>query len=418
MTIAAHEVDLAARAFWELPWAEREDGFARLRREDPISWHRPAESDLLPPEENTRGFHSLVTARHIREVSRKPGVFSSAGGVTMEDFPAEMREATGSFINMDAPRHTELRGVTLAAFTPRNLLKIDEWIAAHVRELVDEIAPRGAGDLVDLYAKQLPGRLFASFFGVHDGELRERIVHLADAMLAWTDPEYVVGTTPLEMFGACAVELLEIAHQLAAERARQPGDDLMTWLVQAEFEGRRMDEAEIGAFFSLLAMAANDTTRHATAHALHAFTEHPDQRAMLLSDPDRYLPLAVEEVIRWATPVIHMRRTAAQDYVLDGTKIDAGDKVVLWYCSANRDELEFAEPFRFDISRDPNRHLGFGGGGPHYCLGAALARASLRHTLREIYSRMPDLQTGEPDFLVANFIHGVKRLPAEWTPPR
>jgi len=190
----------------------------------------------------------------------------------------------------------------------------------------------------------------------------------------------------------------------------------MTWLVQAEWEGERMTDDEIGAFFVLLAVAANDTTRHASAGAIYTMTRFPEQRHLLMADIDGRVEGAVEEVVRWISPLIHMRRTAVQDCELRGQQIKAGDKVVLWYCSSNRDEEHWGNPYDFDILRDPNRHQGFGGGGPHYCLGAALARTMLKSILTEVYTRIPDIEAPAPDFLVANFINGIKSLPATWTP--
>lgn len=186
--------------------------------------------------------------------------------------------------------------------------------------------------------------------------------------------------------------------------------------IEAEFEGERMTDDEIGAFFVLLAVAANDTTRHASAGAIHAFTRFPEQRELLMADIGGRADGAVEEIVRWVSPLIHMRRTALADIEVRGQQIRAGEKVVLWYCSGNRDEEHWGNPFAFDILRSPNRHQGFGGGGPHYCLGAALARTMLRAVLHEVYTRIPNIQAPEPDFLVANFINGINALPAEWTP--
>jgi cytochrome P450 len=213
-------------------------------------------------------------------------------------------------------------------------------------------------------------------------------------------------------------DLHETAATLAPQRRADPGEDLMSWVVQAEFEGHKMTDHEIACLFTLVAVASNDTTRHASAHAIYSFSRFPEQKALLLENLPLRLDGAVEEVLRWASPLLHMRRTATRDITVRGSHIKAGDKVVLWYYSGNRDEEFFDNPHTFDILRTPNRHVTFGGGGPHVCLGAALARFMLRAILTEVYTRIPDIQASTPDFLVANFINGVKRLPAIWTPER
>ena len=419
MSPTANDVDIAAKDFWGQPWSVREDAFRTLRREAPVSWSRPAESDLLPPEENTRGFWSLTRYEDIRQASRSPEIFSSSGGVIMEDFPDLVTEMAQSFIAMDAPRHTALRGITLEAFKPKNMRRLDGWISEHAKDLIDEMAHLGRGDFVELVSVQMPARIFGAFFGLEPGtELHQRAVHAAGRVLAWTDPEVCGGLTPLELFAGSAQELHDIIAELVPERRARPGEDLISWIAAAEFEGQKMTDFEIGALFVLLAVAANDTTRHASAHAISAFTKHPDQRALLLEDVPGRVDSAVEEVVRWASPLIHMRRTATQDVELRGQTIKAGEKVVLWYCSGNRDEEYWGTPYDFEILRNPNRHQGFGGGGPHYCLGAALARGMLKALLTEIYTRIPDIEAAEPDFLVANFIHGIKRMDVEWTPER
>jgi cytochrome P450 len=336
----------------------------------------------------------------------------------MEDFSPEMTEVAQSFIAMDAPRHTQLRGITQAAFRPSNMRRLEDWIRGHAHDLISEMAPLGEGDFVDLVSVKLPGRIFASFFGLGDGDRAQAAVQAAQRLLSWPDPE-AVGDNPdggLGVFVESVMVLHEVAAEVAEERRAQPGEDLMTWVIQAEWEGQRMTDEEIAAFFVLLAVAANDTTRHGSAQAIHAFSQHPDQRDLLVADIPGRIDGAVEEVLRWVSPLLHMRRTATRDITIRGSEIKAGDKVVLWYCSGNRDEEIFEDPFSFDILRQNNRHQAFGGTGPHYCLGAALARTMLKALLTEVYTRIPDIAAPHPDFLVANFINGVKRLPATWTP--
>lgn len=410
------DIDLSAREFWAKPPAERDAAFAVLRRENPVAWSRPADSDLLPPEQNLKGFWSLTKHEDIRYASRHPEIFSSAQGITMEDFPSEMISIAQSFIAMDAPRHTQLRGITMDAFKPRNMRRLQGWIQDHARDLISEMAHLGEGDFVELVSVKLPARIFGSFFGLPAGEIHEKTISAAQRLLGWTDPEVRGEQTALELFFGAVMDLHETASILIPERRANPGDDLLTWMVQAEFDGEKMSDDELKAFFVLLAVAANDTTRHASAQAIHAFSKFPQQRDLLVADVEGRVDAAVEEALRWASPLIHMRRTAVQDVTVRGSEIKAGDKVVLWYNSANRDEDIFEDPFTFNIERKSNPHLAFGGGGPHFCLGAALARTMLRSLLVEVYTRIPDISAPEPNFQVANFINGINSLPATWTP--
>lgn len=412
------DIDLSDRNFWARPHEERDAAFAVLRRENPVPWSRPADSDLLPPEQNLKGFWSLTKHEDTRYASRHPEIFSSAEGITVEDFPVEIRMMSQSFIAMDAPRHTQLRGITLDAFKPRNMLRLQDWIQGHARDLISEISHLGEGDFVDLVSVKLPGRIFGSFFGLPPGELHEKTINAAQRTLGWTDPEVRGDLTAVELFVGAVMDLHETVTTLLPERRANPGDDLLSWMVQAEFDGEKMTDDELKAFFTLLAVAANDTTRHASAHAILAFSQFPDQRDLLVADVEGRVDTAVEEVLRWASPLVHMRRTAVQDVTLRGSEIKAGDKVVLWYSSANRDEDIFEDPFKFDIARNPNPHIAFGGGGPHFCLGAALARTMLRSLLTEVYTRIPDISAPEPRYQVANFINGINSLPATWTPER
>lgn len=410
------DIDLSAREFWTKPPAERDAAFEVLRRENPVAWSRPADSDLLPPEQNLKGFWSLTKHEDIRFASRHPEIFSSAQGITMEDFPREILMMSQSFIAMDAPRHTQLRGITLDAFKPRNMRRLQSWIQGHARDLISEISQLGEGDFVELVSVKLPGRIFGSFFGLPPGEIHEKTISAAQRTLGWTDPEVRGDLTAIELFAGAVMDLHETVTTLLPERRANPGDDLLSWMVQAEFDGEKMTDDELKAFFTLLAVAANDTTRHASAQAIYAFSQFPEQRDLLVADIDGRIDAAVEEVLRWGSPLLHMRRTATQDVTIRGKEIKAGDKVVLWYISANRDEDVFEDPMTFDITRKSNPHLAFGGGGPHFCLGAALARTMLRSLLTEVYTRIPDITATEPNFQVANFINGINALPATWTP--
>jgi cytochrome P450 len=408
--------DLSAREFWFRPPAERERLFAVLRRQHPVSWQRAPDSILLPPElDSTGGYWAVVTYEDVRHVSRNPQLFCSGSGVLFEDAPPENLEASQSFLAMDAPKHTKVRGLVASAFTPRQVARIDERIAEHARAIVDELLERREGDFVEVVAKRLPMRTISDMIGVEEGD-REAVTAAAEGLVSWNDPDFVGDRTPLEAMLEGLAALTEAALALADERAARPRDDLMTALVQAQIDGERLTREEIAAFFVLLSVAGNDTTRHSTSHAMRALQEHPDQRAILERDPHALLPVAVEEFVRWATPVMNFRRTATQDTELHGTRIGEGEKVVMFYASANRDESAFEHPERFDVTRQPNHHVGFGGGGPHYCLGASLARTQLRAIFGELLTRAPGLEVGEPELLLGSFVNGVKRMPFALAP--
>lgn len=413
------ELDLAARTFWEQPFAEREKAFAKLRAECPVSYHRAYESTLLPPDEDSPGFWAITKWADCKQVSRDVETFSSAQGVLMEDVPEVVTLATTSFLAMDGAEHRQVRGIVSQAFTPRNVRKIDGWIDDEAKKLVDEIIDRGEGDIVDLYAKMLPGRIFAFFFGVDaDSEEMHTIMEAAERMLAWDDPNCALGRDALTTFAEEADRIQEIAMARADHFREHPAENLVSWVVNATFEDRELEDWEIAAFFSLLGSAANDTTRHSIGHAFRLFHENPDQLALLREDMEGRLDGAVEEILRYVSPVQHFRRTAIKDGEVGGQEIKAGDKLVMWYCSGNYDEDVFENPTKFDILRTPNKHLGFGAGGPHFCIGSALGRQMIKATLREVYTRMPDLHlTAEPELQTNNFINGIHAAQAAWTPP-
>ena len=402
--------------FWDQPAEVRDQAFALLRREAPISHHQPPEDILGVTERDMRGYWAVVCHEDIRYVSRHPAIFCSGQGTQFGDAPPEILEASQSFLAMDAPRHTKLRGLVSAAFTPRQVARIEEGIRANARRVIEEAASTGGGDFVSLIAKRLPLITISQMMGVPEAD-RERVVHAADTLVTVGDPEVTGDKAPVEALGEALWTLTEFATELAAEREQHPGDDLMTGLVQAEVDGDKLTRPEIGAFFVLLSVAGNDTTRHSTSHALRALTVDPEQKQKLLADPDGLMPTAVEEFVRWATPVLTFRRTATQDTELHGQVIGEGEKVVMFYHSGNRDETVFDDPWRFDVARDPNYHLGFGGGGPHYCLGASLARTQLRSIFTEMLRVMPDIEAGEPEMFASSaFIHGIKRMECSFKP--
>src|SRR6202035_3960465 len=366
---ALSDIDLGSLEFWSRPALERDRAFAVLRREAPVSHHQPLEDILGLQQRDERGYWAIVRYQDIRQVSRDPATFCSSQGVQFGDAPPEMLEASQSFLAMDAPRHTKLRGLVSAAFTPRQVARIEDGIAANARRIVEEAAPTGGGDFVELIAKRLPLVTISDMIGVPEAD-RERVVAAADLLVTAADPEGFGEAAPIAVLGEALWTLTTFATELAGHRERQPADDLMTALVQAEVDGERLTHAEIAAFLVLLSVAGNDTTRHTSSHAMRALTLNPDQRALLMQDLDGRLPAAVEEFVRWASPVMTFRRTSTREVELHGQRLPAGEKVVLFYNSGNRDERAFEDPWRFDVTREPNRHLGFGGGGPHYCLGA------------------------------------------------
>jgi cytochrome P450 len=313
---------------------------------------------------------------------------------------------------MDPPRHSVFRRLISSTFTPGRVGRIEGQIAAQARRIVDDLLERGSCDFVEAVSRRLPMWTISEMIGLPPDD-RERVTAAADAMVAWNDPEFHGGGHALDTFVRSMVELRTAAMELAAFRRRQPAGDLMSALVQAAVDGQSLSDDEIGAFFVLLSVAGNDTTRHTITHAMLGLSAHPDQRAFLAADFEGRIRVAVEEFVRWATPVISFRRTALRSTVLAGQPIAEGDWVVMFYASANHDEAVFDDPGRFDLSRTPNPHVGFGGGGPHFCLGAFLARTQLRALFHQLFQRVPHLEVGDPEYLVSNFINGIKRLPCD-----
>lgn len=403
-------IDLSSRAFWSTTAAEREQAFAVLRAERPVSWHPPVEEALLN-DPNDPGFWAVTRHADIVTVSKTNEVFRSGKGVMFENFPEELLETTQSFLAMDPPRHTMLRKLATAAFTPRQVRRIEDSIKANAKTIVDELRSLGSGaDFVEHCAKELPIRTLSDMVGIPESE-RERVAHAADALVSSSDPVFLDGRNPLEVMFESVTYLHQIASSLAADRRDHPGDDLFTNLVTAEIDGDRLTDADVAAYFVLLAVAGNDTTRQTTSHAIKALTDFPDQRAWLLEDFDNRIGTAVEEFIRWATPVMTFQRTAARDYALGDQIIGAGEKVAMFYASGNWDTEVFWHPDRFELSRDPNPHVGFGGGGQHYCLGTHVARAQLRAIFGELLRQLPDIQAGEPALVAGTFIHGIRGMP-------
>ncbi|MGH7787870.1 MAG: cytochrome P450 [Candidatus Binatia bacterium] len=409
-SLALDDISLAHVDFWTLPTSDREGAFAKLRAERPVSWNEEFEYPGVP---KGPGFWSVTRYQDVWTVSRSPEIFISGRGANIADLPIEMLEFFGSMINMDAPRHTKLRLLVNKGFTPRMVARIETMVRERARKIVDAVAPRGECDFVNEIAAALPLEIICEMMGIPPSDYR-RIFELTNTILGVGDPEYA---SSLEELMASAMELFQYAQTLGQERLERPGDDLTSALMQAEVDGQRLTAQEFGSFFILLVVAGNETTRNAISHGMKVLTDFPDERRKWQGDFERYKPTAVEEIVRWASPVMHFRRTAAIDTEIGGQAIKAGDKVVMWYNSANRDAAKFDDPYRFDVAREPNEHVGYGAGGPHFCLGANLARREIAVMFEELFRRLPDIEiSGKPDMLLSAFIHGIKRMPCRFTP--
>ena len=405
-------VPLSSLAFWASTAEERDRSFAELRRHRPVSWHPPFEGAMMPALEPDGGYWAVVRHADVIAVSRHPELFCSGEGVMLEDVPQGVLDAAQSFLAMDAPRHTLLRRLVSSAFTPRQVARIETQIVAQAAAIVDDVLAGPADfDFVAAVSKRLPMWTISDMMGVPT-EVREAVTKAADAVVSWNDPDVLGELQPLELLMNSLVTMHMNARALAEARRADPADDLMTALVRAEVDGEWLTDDEICAFFVMLSVAGNDTTRNSISHGMKALCDHPDQRVLIAGDFESRIGPAVEEIVRWATPVMTFRRTATCDTEIAGQAIAAGDKVVLFYAAANRDEEAFTDAGRFDVTRYPNDHVGFGGGGPHFCMGAALARLQLRAIFHELLTRLPDLELGTPELLVGNFIHGITKMPA------
>ncbi len=416
--LSVDEIDLSLREFWMRPEEEREGAFATLRRERPMSFHPEPDTQGLVPA--GPGFWAVTRHADILEASRNPQIYSSARGATsIPDLPPMFLEFFGGLINKDDPDHLRLRKLVSAGFTPRQLARIDDQVEEAARWAVNAVIERGACDFVTDLASPFPIRIICEMMGIPESQ-HGFVFDRTNVILGAGDPEYV---PPGEDIAAALVqagsELRALMDDMREQRLKQPTEDLTSALVHAEIDGERLAKDELASFFILLVVAGNETTRNAINHGMQALCQHPEQRALWRRDFDGLAPTAVEEIVRWASPVIYMRRTTTRETVLGGQRLGPGEKVALFYSSGNRDEAVFDEPFRFDLQRTPNEHVGFGGPGPHFCLGANLARREIRVFFQEIFERMPDLEiTGTPERLLSNFIHGIKHMSCEFSPGR
>ncbi len=408
-------VDLSDRDWWIGPPSVRYATFAALRRDRPFAFFAEPEMPGIPVGP---GYWAVTRYADLEAISSQPAIFCSGrGAVSIPDVPAELNEFYGSLISMDDPRHAKIRRIVSKAFTPRML----EQLVDGVRAVVDDVLARarrtaeaqgGSIDVVADIAAPIPLRVICDMMGVPE-EDRAMVLARSTVILSGGDPELIEDENdPVSAFLMAGMELAGLMERLAAERLEHPRSDLTTALVTTEVDGERLSNQEIASFFILLLVAGNETTRNAISQGVLALHEHPDQRARWAADPglDR---TAVEEVVRWTSPVTWMRRTATRDGEVNGHRFREGDKFLLLYAAANRDPAVFRDPEVLDLARDPNPHVGFGSRGPHFCLGAHLARRELAVTFRALFDQVPDLEvTGEPDRLRSSFVNGLKRLPA------
>ena len=379
------------------------DAFRWLRENDPVHWHAEADGP---------GFFAVTRYEDVRSIGRDPENFSSVPTIMIADPAPGMNfdiDGHQMMLMMDPPKHTQYRRLISSEFTPRHARDLGPRVRELAAQIVDRVIERGECDLVEDIAGELPSYVIAELLGIplEDGRKLYRLTETIHSA-----PE----TLPPGAGAVAVMEMFQYAAGVIAEKRARPADDLATKILNAEVDGRRFDDLDFNLFFMLLVDAGGDTTRNLVAGGMLALFEHPEQRRKLAANLDALLPGAVEEMLRWVSPVIYMRRTATADVELGGRKIRAGQKAVMYYGSANRDASIFPEPDRFDVTRSPNLHLAFGGG-QHFCLGAHIARVEIEAMLREILTRLPDIEpTGPAVWLPSTFISGPKTLPVHFRP--
>ncbi|MEY2403460.1 MAG: cholest-4-en-3-one 26-monooxygenase [Acidimicrobiaceae bacterium] len=387
------------------------DWFTWLRNNAPVFHH---------DEPDGPGFWVISKHADVITCNRDAGTFSSSaatGGVVglerREISEMEAAQAEGNLmLFMDPPDHTRYRKLVNRGFTPRMIGELEPRIRQLTNDILDGALPKDPCDFVVEIAAELPLEVIAELIGVPREE-RHKIFEWSNRMIGSEDPEYIVSA---EEVANAQIEMFMYAQQLAEKHRNSPQDDIISALLSSEVDGESLSDMDFNLFFLLLSVAGNETTRNAIAHGMNAFLENPEQYDLLASDPEKHIAGATEEILRWASPVMYFRRNATRDFQLRDQTIKAGDKISLWYISANRDEDVFEDPFRFDIERDPNHHVAFGGGGPHFCLGAQLARMEIHVLFEELVRRVPKVeQLGPPDRLRSNFIGGIKHLPVRFT---
>jgi len=379
--------------------------FTYLRHHAPVYRH--------PEPAGGPGFWVITRYDDVVAINRDGQTFSSEqsrGGVVALDDVSASRSLSSEgrmMLSMDAPDHTRYRSLVNRGFTPRMINMLHAPIRAMVTSILDRALEKGDCDFVTDIASELPLQVIAQMLGV-PFEDRHKLFQWSNRMIGSEDPEY--GVSPEEARGA-AIEMYMYSNELAKQRRGEPRDDIVTALLNADVNGDQLSEMDFDLFFLLLAVAGNETTRNALSHGMHTLIDHPDQYRMLSENPS-LVPSATEEILRWASPVMYFRRNVMRDTEVGGQQIKAGDKVGIWYISANRDESVFENPFTFDIKRTPNEHVAFGGGGPHFCLGANLARMEMNIMFDELVRRVDSVElVGDVKRLRSNFINGIKHLP-------
>jgi cytochrome P450 len=414
------DVNLTDPAFWTQPLAARQAGFATLRRERPVAFfEEPTFGGITVGP----GFYAVTKHADVIQISGNPKVFCSGlGSTSVTDMPVEAAEFFGSFIVMDDPRHARLRGIVSRRFTPKQLAGVMDNVVKVADEVIDGMADKGETDFVTDISQPFPLLIIMDMMGIPRSEYKT-VLDATNKILGAGDPEFFEGAEGEAMFGqviGAGMTLVQLMNEISEFKRTNPGDDLTTQLINAELEDDVLTPTELGSFFILLAVAGNDTTRTALSHGMHYLTENPDQRKIWQDNLEDVTPTAVEEVVRYAGPVVYMRRTLTEDAVVGETELKQGEKVVLFYGSASRDEEVFDDPDKFDVLRNPNPHVAFGGPGPHFCLGAHLARRELNVMFRRLFERLPDIAaTAYPDLLNGAgmpLVTGVKRLPVKFTP--
>ncbi|MEM9563066.1 MAG: cytochrome P450 [Actinomycetota bacterium] len=404
--------------FWVRP-AEEIDADLDLLRSTNGGVNFVPEPEVPPEIPLPQGPGGWVLTRHedILHVSKTPEIFSSASGITIGDTPPEFNEFFGSMIAMDDPRHARLRRIVSRGFTPRMLKQLEDTVEQVGATILDEVANRGSVDFVVDVAAALPLRIVCDLMGIPDSEYKF-VFDRTNVILGASDPEYVADEADvITALLTAGGDLANLMNEVAESKKGGDGSDLTSQLINADLGDDELTPGDLASFFILLVVAGNETTRNSISWGLKYLTDHPDQRAAWAADFDGLAQTAVEEIVRMASPVTYMRRTATVDTEINGQAIAEGDKVCMFYLAANRDPEVFDDPLTFDIRRQPNPHVGFGGPGPHFCLGAHLARRQITVMFRQLFQRLPDIEaTGPPELLQSSFIHGIKHLPASFTP--
>ncbi|MGZ4713733.1 MAG: cytochrome P450 [Acidimicrobiia bacterium] len=378
------------------------DFFDHLRRDEPVHWHA---SPNYPP-----GFWVVTKYADVIGVERDVKTFSSARGGALLDDQTEGTELM--MLNQDPPQHTRLRNLVARGFTP----KVIKQMEPHIREAAKVIVDRQMGnddviDFVPNFAAELPLVVIAELLGV-PYEDRHKIFEWSNRLVGNSDPEYNQGAQEEAL--EASMELYMYAQSLADARRERPMDDIVTTLITAELDGEQLSDIEFNVFVLLLAVAGNETTRNLISGGMLTLMQHPEQRERVLADVPGTLDTLVDEMLRYVSPVMYFRRTVLSDTELRGVSLREGDKVTVWYGAANRDEDVFPDPHAFDVTRTPNEHIAFGGRGPHYCLGTALAKMEIKVMFEEMLTRVPDMRmVGEPERLASNLINGIKHLPVK-----